>query len=172
MQATLSGECAWVCKGSGNPATNSFGETDEYAWTILGPLTASEMWANNLFVYMFLFCSCFPFFRSWAHIRDMKEIGNGAFSVTEHPYKRPLVVNAWVRVNGCGIHHNKTAIQSHSNNVKPSQRYKAYSLVFPKLLVAGLPPPFHTHAFTTEGCLYGCSVTENGPFPISFMFLI
>ncbi|GIY27763.1 hypothetical protein CDAR_46511 [Caerostris darwini] len=39
-----------------------------------------------------------------------------------------------------GIHHNKTAIQSHSNNVKPSQRYKAYSSVSPKLLVSGLPP--------------------------------
>ncbi|GIY58513.1 hypothetical protein CEXT_267631 [Caerostris extrusa] len=38
----------------------------------------------------------------------------------------------------------KTAIPRPSNNVKPSQRYKAYSSVYPKLLVAGLPPPFYT----------------------------
>ncbi|GIY58512.1 hypothetical protein CEXT_267621 [Caerostris extrusa] len=43
----------------------------------------------------------------------------------------------------------------------------------PKLLVAGLPTPFtHPRTFTTEGCLYGCSVAENAPFPISFMSLI
>ncbi|GIY58515.1 hypothetical protein CEXT_267651 [Caerostris extrusa] len=35
----------------------------------------------------------------------------------------------------------------------------------PKLLVAGLSPPFQTHAFPTEGCLYGvlsikCSISN------------
>ncbi|GIY58514.1 hypothetical protein CEXT_267641 [Caerostris extrusa] len=98
----------------------------------------------------------------------MKEIEMKHFPEQNTPYKHPLSGEcAWV-----GIHLNETALHRHSNNVKTSQRYKAYSSHSPKLLVAGLPPPLYTHAQSPLRNACTGVPSQKMLHPISFMSLI